>query len=66
MNDNSYMDGSQMVYGIVHKIREEENKSKLYQVIEEQIIKKYNLNQRETEEIIDKSLDNFWQKSLHL
>lgn len=66
MNDNSYMDDSQMVYGIVHKIREEENKSKLYQVIEEQIIKKYNLNQKETEEIIDKSLDNFWQKNLYL
>lgn len=59
-------DYSQTLCGIVYRIKEEKNKSKLYQVIEEQIIKKYNLNQKETEEIIDKSLDSFWQKQLQL
>ncbi len=57
---------NQMLCDIIHKIKEEKNKRKLYQVIDEQIIKKYKLNQKETEEIIDKSLDSFWQKRLPL
>ena len=57
---------NQMLCDIIHKIKEEKNKRKLYQVIDEQIIKKYKLNQKETEEIIDKSLDSFWQKRLQL
>lgn len=55
-----------MLCDIIRKIKEEKNKRKLYQVIDEQIIKKYKLNQKETEEIIDKSLDSFWQKRLQL
>ncbi len=57
---------NQMLCDIIRKIKEEKNKRKLYQVIDEQIIKKYKLNQKETEEIIDKSLDSFWQKRLQL
>ncbi len=57
---------SQICCDIAHKSKEEKNKNKFCQVIDEQIIKKYNLTQKEAEEIIDKSLDSFWQKRLKL
>lgn len=59
-------DDNQMLCGVVHKMKGEKNKSMLCQVIEEQIIKKYHLNQKEMEEIIVKCLDSFWQKRLQL